>query len=99
MERDGGRCVRCGTAHHWAGLDIHHRRPRSHPFDGLHEPSNLIVLCGSGTTGCHGWVHAHPQEAYDHGWLVHSYQQPEDMRVDTYLHGNVLLDDQGGTHA
>lgn len=32
--------------------------------------SNLVLLCGSGTTGCHGEVHAHPTESYATGWMV-----------------------------
>lgn len=95
LERDGGRCVRCGSAHHWAGLSIHHRRLRSHPFDGMHRPSNLIALCGSGDAGCHGHVHAHPSDAYAHGWMVHAWQMPGDVAVWT-RHGLVLLDDEGG---
>lgn len=53
---------------------FHHRRMRSHPFPGLHEPANLILLCGTGTTGCHGQVHADPAHAYRNGWLMHSWQ-------------------------
>ncbi len=79
LERDAGRCVRCGRGNL---LNIHHRRLRSHPWPGLHQPSNLIVLCGSGTTGCHGYVHAHVKEAYDKGWLVHGYvDEPENVPV------------------
>ena len=66
QRRDAWKCARCGrdAGTHWSGDSIHHRRPRSHPWPGLHQPANLLLLCGSGTTGCHGWVHAHPARAY-----------------------------------
>jgi hypothetical protein len=35
-----------------------------------HTAANLVTLCGSGTTGCHGHVHAHPEQAYDTGWMI-----------------------------
>jgi hypothetical protein len=41
-------------------VSVHHRRPRmmggSRNESTYIKPANLIVLCGSGTTGCHGWV-------------------------------------------
>lgn len=85
-------CVRCGRA--VGRFSLHHRRMRSHPFDGLHEPSNLILLCGSGTTGCHGWVHAHPKEAMRDGWLVSAYRDPARVPV-TYRDGKYYLDEEG----
>ena len=35
-----------------------------------HNPANIIELCGSGTTGCHGWVHKHVAEAERLGLIV-----------------------------
>lgn len=62
------RCVRCGA---WIdGGSRHHRQLRR---SGDHTPANLVLLCGSGTTGCHGWVHAHPAEAYRAGLMVHTW--------------------------
>ena len=76
-DRDGG-CVRCGR---WGG-NTHHRKLRSQSSkQEVHLPQNLIVLCGSGTTGCHGWVHANPAESYEQGWLVRSWQSPEEVPV------------------
>lgn len=69
------------TGIHWSGDSIHHREPRSHPFDRLHQPENLLQLCGSGTTGCHGWVHAHPARAYRLGYLVHTGKDPATIPV------------------
>lgn len=93
--RDMLRCARCGRPLEFCGFSIHHRRLRSHPFAGLHDPSNLISLCGSGTTGCHGWVHADPQLAYEHGYLVHSWQDPRQVPVDHHEWGECYLWDDG----
>lgn len=35
-----------------------------------HSPANIVELCGSGTTGCHGWVHQHVKEAERLGLIV-----------------------------
>lgn len=98
LRRDGWKCAICNREidSHWSGYSIHHRIPRSHPFPGLHEPANLILLCGSGTTGCHGWVHAHPAAAYRMGWLVHNWQTPEHTPLYSHDHGWILLDQHGG---
>lgn len=38
QRRDRYRCAICDreTGSHWSGDSIHHREPRSHPFDRLH---------------------------------------------------------------
>lgn len=95
--RDQGKCVRCGSVWHWAGMDVHHRRMRSHKFPLLNSPANLITLCGSGSSGCHGWVHEHTGEAYEKGWLVHSWEDhPELVHLLTRQHGWVYLTEEGG---
>lgn len=80
QERSGGRCeaaipyVCGGTAD-----TVHHRAKRSH--GGSWAPSNLIAACGSGTTGCHGWIESHPSDAKELGlWLV-AGQVPTDVSV------------------
>ncbi|MFT8986612.1 MAG: hypothetical protein ABF966_00020 [Bifidobacterium psychraerophilum] len=94
--RDGEACVRCGRSLWSARGSRHHRKPRS--VAGLaerHTTANLILLCGSGTTGCHGWVHAHISEAVEHGWLIRSFGDPKQVPVDTVRYGRVYLDEQG----
>ena len=63
-DRDHGQCVRCLAP---AG-SIHHRQGRGGPDP--HRLSNLISVCGDGTTGCHAWIHAHPEQSYEAGWMV-----------------------------
>lgn len=73
--RDLGLCVRCGVAVKEIPHSIHHRSRRSQL--GLNEFQNLITLCGSGSTGCHGHVHAHVTESEYYGYLVRSGNGPE----------------------
>lgn len=100
QRRDRYRCAICDreTGSHWSGDSIHHREPRSHPFDRLHQPENLLQLCGSGTTGCHGWVHAHPARAYRLGYLVHMGKDPATIPVYYRTGGWQQLNADGTRH-
>lgn len=69
-ERDGWRCARCAG---WGPLSTQHRVARAAggtSWAGINRPGNLLTLCGSGTTQCHGWVEHHPAWAGRHGWTV-----------------------------
>lgn len=60
--RDQGRCVVCGHLVDRAGdgWSVHHRQNRG--MGGRrgaaravsNSPANLVLVCGSGTSGCHG---------------------------------------------
>ena len=65
--RDGYACVRCGASLTVTAGSRHHRQRRR---VGGHTTENLVLLCGSGTTGCHGWVHANPAAARAAGYIV-----------------------------
>jgi hypothetical protein len=95
VERDQ-QCVRCGGAC-WGerGLDysVHHRVLRSHGVDN--SPANLILLCGDGVRSCHGWVHAHPDEARKHGWMLLGTDNATFKPVQHSLHGWVFLRTDG----
>ena len=101
--RDEGCCVRCGAALVGArGLSwsVHHRRPRSMGGTKLawvDRPGNLILLCGSGTTGCHGWVESHRAFARGLGFLVsaNGQRKPVEVPIHHSIHGLVVLDDHG----
>lgn len=74
-ERDDWRCARCAG---WGPLSTQHRVARGMGgtrWPGINLPSNLLTLCGSGTTMCHGWVEAHPAWAEAHGWSVRQHQR------------------------
>lgn len=70
-ERDQGMCVRCGGP----GTNWDHRKNRSQ--GGRWEASNGQTLCGSGTTGCHGFVTQNPAAAVLEGFTVPSWARPE----------------------
>jgi hypothetical protein len=72
--RDSYSCVRCGRSVIGIRASVHHRKRRSQ--GGANTPDNLITLCGSEVTGCHGFVHAHPAESLGAGWLVRSTADP-----------------------
>lgn len=101
-EDDLIRCERCGTYGWLPGqsfgvrLSLHHRRKRSQmPRWRKWEPSNCVMLCGDGVTGCHGWVEAHPRDASVDGWHVYPYQEPSETPVTLWTGLTVLLDDLG----
>jgi hypothetical protein len=91
--RDGYACIICGSTRQ---LTTQHRVARgmggSLP-EWINGPANLITLCGSGTTGCHGWVEAHPMFSREAGWSVRrGLVLPADVPV-LYPEGWVLLTD------
>jgi len=45
----------------------------------LHLPANLIALCGSGTTGCHGWVESNRTKAREMGLLIQNVESAEEI--------------------
>jgi len=45
----------------WGMMSVHHLVPRSQGGDDI--PENLAMLCGSGTSGCHGNIHNHDSRA------------------------------------
>lgn len=90
-ERDGG-CVVCGT--HWSPTTQHRvaRGMGGSRGPEINAPSNLITLCGSGTTGHHGWVEHHPTFAREAGWSVPRHLDPRTVPV-LYPNGWYLLND------
>lgn len=78
LERDSYSCIVCGMGvgpeGRGVGWSIHHRLRRSQGVD--HTVQNLIVACGSGTTQCHGRIHAEPAAARAGGWLLSGRQEP-----------------------
>jgi hypothetical protein len=96
-ERAGRRCERCGTgdALRWS---LHHRKPRGMggtKNPAINSPANLILLCGSGTEGCHGWVESHRAASLNDGLLVHRNDDPSEVPV-VLRYGEVFLDEEGG---
>lgn len=89
-ERSGGVCEVCGTAR---ATNYQHRKNRSQA--GEWSVVNGLDVCGSGTTGCHGWIHANPTKSYERGWMVHSWDDPANVPVRIGCH-LVFLTPTGG---
>lgn len=105
ISRDLGSCVRCGrhVAHLERGREwsIHHRRPRGSGGTSLawvNEAANLVILCGSGTTGCHGVVEQARAAARAAGFLVplNGRMKADEVSIKHAVLGHVLLTDEGG---
>lgn len=89
--RDGPRCVACGRSIVNVPASVHHRLPRGRGGDA--RLSNLVTLCGSGTTGCHGEVESCRAQAYDDGLLVRSGGDPAGEAVLTWAGWRYFTDD------
>jgi len=50
-------------------------------WKGINLPSNLMILCGSGVTGCHGRTESDRFGGLASGWLVQSGQDPAYVKV------------------
>lgn len=83
LERALWRCeagIVCGGVELFGRhYSVHHRRPRQMGGTRRPEtdsPANLLAVCGSGTTGCHGWIESNRTSAYDAGLLLHQAAEP-----------------------
>jgi hypothetical protein len=87
-ERSGGICEKCGwgRATNW-----HHRRAAGRVW----APENGLHLCGSGTTGCHGWITEHPEISRAHGWSVSNYADPGTTPAHLWFGWRLLTPDGG----
>lgn len=87
------RCERCGSSE---TLTHHHRIKRSQ--GGRHDPSNVVLLCGHGTSPgmCHSWVEHNPTEAHAQGWALRRGDDPLVVPIKYLaLNMRVRLDDDG----
>lgn len=93
-DRSAGFCEVCGAR---AGTNIHHRAPRGMGGTkrNIHTCEWLLHVCGSGTTGCHGYIETHRDEAYEKGWLLRRNAGP-DTPAWLYGHVFVILTPDGG---
>jgi len=73
-ERDTGRCQRCLRNCGMGVTSRHHRKARG--VGGWTHVANLLVVGGTGTTGCHGEITSHPAQAIDDGWMVPGWADP-----------------------
>jgi len=99
--RDNGVCVKCLRIDPFFGVNFDHRVNRSQ--GGEWSASNGQLMCGSGTTRCHGWATGNPQEAIAEGYAAPGYAEPSEWPARRWLKSAfglrlawVLYDDQGG---
>lgn len=94
---DGGCEVRILPVCLGRATNFQHRKARGQ--GGQWAPSNGLDVCGAGNaSGCHGYIHQHPTEAYANGWSVESWAEPA---LRPFLHWNlgmVLPDEHGDFH-
>lgn len=99
-ERDHYCCSKCGRSVYGIRASVHHRRNRG---DGgssdpaINSPANLLLVCGTGTTDCHGWIGSNPEEALKLGFVVslNSDDDPADVPVKHHAYGWTLLRPDG----
>lgn len=99
VDRAAGCCELCGRILHdgyeWLEThSFHHRQPRgaggsSRPE--VNSPANILLLCGTGTQACHGFVEAHRRSAEAEGWLVRHGTDPAEVPVTVFAGGDADL--------
>lgn len=57
-------CAACGRP----PANAHHVLPKDKGGDDV--PANLVMICGTGTTGCHGAVHGSPYTHAGKRWVA-----------------------------
>lgn len=80
-------------------FSVHHRRPRrmgGTKRADANAAQNLLILCGSGVTGCHGWVESNRTEAYSRGYLLYDRDNPAEHPFKDGEGRWWLLDEEGG---
>jgi hypothetical protein len=102
FRRDEGRCAVDGAVISGSrGWDwsVHHRLRRGQGSTRrawVNLPGNLVLLCGSGTVGCHFRVESNGLWARENGFKVREgVTLPADTPIEHAVHGRVLLADDG----
>lgn len=96
--RDGMSCRRCGKSILGIPSSVHHRINKGNGGSALLERASVLVrVCGTGTTDCHGWIGANPEDAGILGWLLPRNNPDIDPQQEALftIDGWVLLDDAG----
>lgn len=83
----------CEVCRRTPAVNVHHRRNRSQ--GGTWDLANLLHLCGSGTTGCHGHITVNPKVSLEQGWTVRSTRNPADVPVWLGHRGFCFLNTDG----
>jgi len=97
-----GCCEICGKDVNIGMVSVHHRKPRR--MGGTSDPmindiSNLMLVCGSGTTGCHGALESNRSQAYQDGYLLYAGQDSRAIPARIHGKGFRLLTSEGSYKA
>ena len=95
MARAGNCCERCGIPIADQPASIHHRQARG--MGGTKDPAandvpHLALLCGTGTTGCHGHIESHRTQAKADGWIVPKWENPQTVPMSDVFGNRFLFD-------
>lgn len=100
--RDRYACVVCGTSIVNQPGSVQPRQFRGRGGARRNRtgpgPARFIVVCGTATSGCRGWVETNRDQARESGWLVPAWRDPREIPV-LYRDGKLYyLDTDGGVH-
>lgn len=73
--RSGGSCEARVACRRSIAVHMHHRRRASR----VDSRANLLHVC----LKCHDWIHANPERSYELGLLVHSWDDPVEVAVES----------------
>jgi 5-methylcytosine-specific restriction protein A len=92
ISRAAGKCEKCDGIVR-SGGQIHHRKARG--MGGTKSLESRSLANGLYVhPSCHAWIESHRAEAYENGWLVHSWQASVEVPV-MRGHQKVLLTEDG----
>lgn len=98
FERAVGACEVCGYRLPEKGWNLHHRRARG--MGGTRRKVSCadgLVVCGSGTQGCHGQIETNRAWALQRGYLVSKWEEPVQVPVFTARGAWVIFNHDGST--
>ncbi len=90
-ERSEQFCERC--CRNGPYLSVHHRLKKGQ--GGKWTPTNCVLLCGTGTSGCHQFCEEYPNAAEVEGFHVRPWNNPDDIAVHWRKQKWVKLLDDG----
>ncbi len=98
IARDGAECLRCGRNLEGIPASLHHRKLKGRKVPKIEWDlvENIATMCGTGTTGCHGWAHHNRSAAKTDGWIVASWDIPHREPMHD-LRNNMITLMQDGT--
>jgi hypothetical protein len=91
--RDNRQCQACGISIASGWYSVQHRHARG--TGGANALSNLVLLCGSAVTGCHGKCEKRDFRMRERGFWVNSWDDPSDIPILTWDSRLVFLANDG----